>query len=152
MKYKGILLAFAILILACGMQSAFAEDATAGNHTFTVPDNYVIAEQSGNIISIGDNDHTTYITIGFNIKETPDSIKKTLESSGEKYIDNKTVTVSGYNVTQMNFEDSDGNYHYMYICKKGNETIGINMLCKNKCADLGDNSNPVTGILSSLKP
>ena len=151
MKYKGILLALAILILACGIQSTFAEDATAGNHTFTMPDNYVIVEQTDDQISIGDNDHTTYISINFKIKLTPDAVKQSLEKSGEKYLDNKTMTVNGYNVTQMNFEDSDGYYHYIYLCKKGGESIGINLLSKNNCTDIGDNANPATGILSSLK-
>ena len=151
MKYKGIILALAILILACGIQSTFAEDATAGNHTFTMPDNYVIVEQTDDQISIGDNDHTTSLVIAFNVKQTPDQVKKSLEDSGEKFIDSKTVKVNGYDVTQMSFEDDNGYYHYIYLCKKGDESIGINLLSKNKCADIGDNSNPATGILSSLK-
>lgn len=152
MKYKGILLALVLLILACSMQSAFAEDVTVDNHTFTMPDNYVVMEQSNDKISIGDHDNTNSIVIAFNIKQTPDQVKKSLEDSGEKFIDSKTVKVNGYDVTQMSFEDDNGYYHYIYICKKGDETIGINLLSEKKCTDIGDNANPATGILSSLKP
>lgn len=150
MKYKGILLALAILILACGVQSAFAEGATVGDCSFTMPDDYVIVEQGTSAISIGSNDHTTFITVGTNIPQTPDAVRDTFEGNGEKYVDNKTYEYEGYNITQLNFIDTDGYYHYIYVCKNDGNSIGINMLCKNEQPQLGDDSNPATGILSSI--
>lgn len=55
-----------------------------------------------------------------------------------------------YNIVQLEY-DSDGYPYYGYLCQKDDLIIGMTLMCKNKMPDIGDESNPVTGILDSVK-
>lgn len=151
MKYKTIVLALILLIIACGAQSAFAEDATAGNFTMTVPDGFSVQQNTSSLIGIGDDDHTAYILIGFNVSQKVSEIRSTIEEEGATFLNQTNYTYAGYNITQFDFEDVDGYNQYVYYCQKGNDTIGINTLTKNEYPAIGDDANPATSILSSIK-
>lgn len=151
MNYKIILFGLILLILACGVQSVFAGEETVNGYKLTVPDDYTVTEQGTSSISLGEKNHNAHIIIQFNVKQTPADVRAHLSKQGSKYIDNKTYDFGDYKITQLNFQDSDGNFQYMYLCKKGDETIGINMQSKNEQPQIGDNGNPLTGILSSIK-
>ena len=151
MKYKTIILALIILIIACSAQSVFAEDATAGKHTMTVPDGYGVQDNTSSRIEMGDDNHTTYIKIGFDVSQTPDEVKTNVEGSGSKFVKQTNYNYAGYNITQFDFTDSNGHYQYIYYCQKGKDTIGINLMSTHTYSAVGDNGNPVTSILSSIK-
>lgn len=151
MKYKTIILALIILIIACGAQSVFAEDATVGNHTMTVPDNYVVVDNTSSSIAVGDNAHTTLIKIGFDVSQTADEIKSNVQGTGSKFIKETKYNYAGYEITQFDFQDSEGNSQYIYYCQKGKDTIGINLMSTHTYPAIGDNGNPATNILSSIK-
>ena len=151
MKYKTIILALVLLILACSAQSVFAEDATAGKYTMTVPDGYSVQENTSSTIAIGDDDHTTYMVIAFNVPQKVNEIRSSVEEDGATFINQTNYTYEGYNITQFDFQDADGYNQYIYYCQKGNDTIGINCLTKNTYPAVGDDANPATSILSSIK-
>lgn len=151
MKSKSIILALAVLILACSMTAIAAENVDVAGHTFEVPDGYKIDNTTDEqVIFTNDDGYAIVVLFSDEIANSDDAIK-TLEAKGYKFIAEETYDSSDYKVSQQNYEkDGLTVYSYNFELDDGKYCVCTLTIPSDHTAPEGDD-NPVTGIIKTIK-
>ena len=141
MKNKSIILAIAVLIMACSITAIAAESASVGDYTFEIPDDYKSTDITDTQATLEkDNTHAIVVIFADSVSSSEDA-KSNLESKGYTYIGQNSYDANGYSVTvySYDFEMKDGKYCVITYTIPSSEQPGEN------------DDNPVTDIIKSLK-
>ena len=113
MKSKSIILAIAVLIMACSITAIAAESASVGDYTFEIPDDYKSTDITDTQATLEkDNTHAIVVIFADSVSSSEDA-KSNLESKGYTYIGQNSYDANGYSINQQNFE-KDGLTVYSY--------------------------------------
>jgi len=146
-KIVAALLLCVVAAITVGMVAA--EDLTLPDGaTFTVPDGFTVQEDDeGNTVLVKDN---VAIVVLASDAKSPDDAKKTLESKGYTFKNQRDLSnFKNINVVEQSY-DKDGMPVYGYIC----EVDGIQYIVSvaNPPADweITDGNNPANVLISSI--
>lgn len=151
MKNKSIILALAVLIVACSITAIAAESASVGDYSFDIPKDYNainITDTQANLEK--DNTHAIVVIFADSVANDDDA-KASLESQGYEFLGQRSYDANGYSVDQQNFEKSGLTvYSYNFEMKDGKYCIITYTIPSSE--QPGENEdNPVTDIIKSLK-
>lgn len=151
MKSKSIILAIAVLIMACSITAIAAESASVGDYTFEIPDDYKSTDITDTQATLEkDNTHAIVVIFADSVSSSEDA-KSNLESKGYTYIGQNSYDANGYSINQQNFEkDGLTVYSYDFEMKDGKYSVITYTIPSSE--QPGENEdNPVTDIIKSLK-
>lgn len=115
-----------VLILACSISAISAEDATIGDYSFTIPEDYNITNQSDDVILLEDSVQYYSLSIT-DVKEKMDNeeILKRLTSQGYELEKEGNSTKGIFNVTEYTYNFKDAYYGFLYICEDGDDKLVV---------------------------
>jgi hypothetical protein len=151
MKSKSIIIALAVLILACSVTAIAAESASVGDYTFDYPDDFKVNSTSDTqAVFEKDNTHAIVVLFSDSVASSDDA-KTNLESKGYEFLGENTYDAEGYSVTQQNFEkDGLTVYSYNFQMKDGKYCVITYTIPSSE--QPGENEdNPITEIIKTLK-
>ena len=151
MKSKSIILALAVLIMACSITAIAAESASVGDYTFEIPDDYKSTDITDTQATLEKDDTHAIVVIFADSVSSSEDAKSNLESKGYPYIGQNRYDANGYSVNQQNFEkDGLTVYSYDFEMKDGKYCVITYTIPSSE--QPGENEdNPVTDIIKSLK-
>ena len=126
MRFKYLFLSMLLLILAFNMGAIAAEDATIGDYSFTIPEDYNITNQTDDVILLEDSVQYYSLSIT-DVKENLDNeeILKRLMSQGYELEKEGNSTKGIFNVTEYTYNFKDAYYGFLYICENGDDKLVI---------------------------
>ena len=148
MKAKSIFLVLLMTLTLFSITAIYAEEATVGDSTFTVPDGFSINETTDNTVTLTGNDNTAIAIYSGDTKSIEDARQSRLDAgftlSGEE-----TYDVNGIAVNQQNCNKDGINSCVYTFNKNGKDYIISYNLVEGQ--DIPSNEdNPVTEIVNSL--
>jgi hypothetical protein len=154
MKFSKILLIMAIITLIASVSFVAAEEATVGPYSFTVPDNYTIAEQKDNFISMK-IDENNALSFSTDVDDDIEKSKQAFIDQGQKLITEAEMDYDDLHIYLQAFEiEKDGQtlytYNFIYLSKDGNFVVTYVTNDTDFDYDLESEDNPVGNFLSSL--
>lgn len=151
MKFNKIGLAIILLVVVSSMGIVFAESASVGGHSFTIPDGFKEYNSSSDTITLAPNsgeDEAIVMMITENVKSMDDA-KKYLEDKGYVFQGQDTYKVGDTEVDQQNYIKGD----YLVLCyviSAGDDYCIITYTMSKDVTPPEGAANPVSTIINTI--
>lgn len=154
MKFSKIFLIMAIITLIASVSFVAATEATVGPYSFTVPDEYAIAEQKDNFISMK-VDENNALSFSTDVDDDIEKSKQAFIKQGQELITEAEMDYDNLHIYLQAFQiDKDGQtfytYNFIYLSEDGNFVVTYVTNDTDFDYDLESENNPVGNLLSSL--
>ena len=126
MKFKFLLLGLMVFIMLSGISSVSAENATVGDYSFTIPDEFSIVNQTEDMVYLEDS--LSFYSISLTLADESldnEDIMKRLLSQGYELEKEGNYTKGIFNVTEYTYNFKDAYYGFLYLCENGDDRIVI---------------------------
>ena len=126
MKFKFLFLGLMVFIMLAGISTVSAENATVGDYTFTVPDEFSIVNQTEDMVYLEDS--LSFYSISLTVADESlddKEIMKRLLSQGYELEKEGNYTRGIFNVTEYTYNFKDAYYGFLYLCENGDDRIVI---------------------------
>ena len=126
MKFKFLFLGLMVFIMLSGISSVSAENATVGDYSFTIPDEFSIVNQTEDMVYLEDS--LSFYSISLTIADESlddKEIMKRLLSQGYELEKEGNYTKGIFNVTEYTYNFKDAYYGFLYLCENGDDRIVI---------------------------
>lgn len=149
MKFNKIFLALVLLIVVSSIGIACAEEASVGDHKFTIPDGYSILNTTDDtVVLTQDDDHVIVVIVPEAVKNSDDA-KSYLEAKGYTFLGEETYDADGKIVQQQNYE-KDGFTVMSYVIPAGEDQCIVTFTIPASETAPEGADNPITTILNSI--
>ena len=139
-----------IFVLSVSLSSFYAEDATVGTSTFTVPDDFSAYNMTENITMLTDENYTNVIYIVEGDVNSSEG-RSNLLNKGYRLMDESDyVTDGGIHIHQENYQ-KDRFFSCLYAFKINDKSYLVSYTLPVGAYIPEDMENPVSKILDTLK-
>ncbi|RAP54556.1 MAG: hypothetical protein BZ137_01580 [Methanosphaera sp. rholeuAM130] len=148
MKKNQMITLLSLFILICGLSTIYAEDATVGSSTFTLPDGYTVNQTNESVTMLTGENSVIVIYEGdvINLEDA----KQARIDAGYEFIGEDTYDCDGISLNQQNFKKDNINA-CIYTFNKDNKNYIIVFTIPEGQEIPSYEANPVTGIIDSLE-